>query len=94
MSVRAYRQITEPEVADVATFNLWHNQALLEQLEDLPGTKVMGGEFDIDFIELNVAALEELLQSNPFEEDITEALQKDIQITKAKGQEYILYHCY
>ena len=94
MSVRAYRQITEPEVADEATFNLWSDHEVYEKLEDLPGTKIMGGEWDIHYIELNVAALEELLQSNPFEEDITEAFQKDIQTTKAKGQEYILYHCY
>ena len=94
MSVRAYRQLSEPELAEEATFNLWHDLDVLETLESIPGTKVMGGEFNIDFIELNVAALEELLQSNPFESGVTEALQKDIQAAKSKDEGYILYHCY
>jgi hypothetical protein len=94
MSVSAYCQITEPEVADEATFSLWHDNEVLEELEELPETKVMGGEFDIEYIKLSVAALEELLQSNPFESDITEAFQKDIQAAKEKDQAYILYHCY
>lgn len=94
MSVRAYRQIAEPELADEASFNLWHDQEVLEKLEDLPGTTVMGGEWSISYIELLAPELEKLLESNPFDADITEAFQKDIQATKAKGEEYILYHCY
>lgn len=94
MSVRAYRQITEPELAEEETFNLWHDNGVLDKLETLEGTNVISTEYDIVEVEVVASELEELLQSKPFEPDIVAAFQKDIEATKAAGQEYILYHCY
>lgn len=95
MSIRAYRQVARPQLADDATFNLWYDTEVLESLQVMPSAKIMGGETDVDFIELNVDELDALLQApSPFSEDITAAFRKDIEAAKEKGEEYILYHCH
>jgi hypothetical protein len=89
MSLRAYRQITPPVLADEPSFGLWHEEKIFESLLKLDGTWSSDGNEEI---EVYVEELEELLKSTQFNPDIVQALQKDIHIAKAKKDVCLYYH--
>lgn len=104
MSVRAYRRITQPTTADSPTFNLWHNQTLVDRLLELEGSWdgiTDGGGGTIEF---NVEELEKFVKSEEFAkafepEDTPEEIEASRQafladIEAAKPEEYISYECY
>lgn len=95
MSVRAYRQTNKADIAEDATFNLWHDREVFEHLEGLPSTSIMCNSNDeISHIEVLVEEVEELLKGHPFDPEIAKALRKDIAAAKKNYQGYIFYHCF
>ena len=90
MSVRAYRVIEiRQEQAD--TFNLWHDEKLVEFLDSQYGffeTLHQG----TGLTELRVEALEHALSEVPMDEEVKQALQKDIEACGDNG--YVVYYCY
>ena len=97
MSVRAHRVIkikTEP----VATFNLWSDNGvnIVNHLNLFNGMNDDGG----GLVELVIEEAEEMLAMTDeergftIEPDTAEALRKDINIEKGKGNNCIEYLCY
>lgn len=92
MSVRAYRVI-KIEHARPNTFNVWHDDKLVEFFareygffETLPDSTGL--------TELPVEALERALAEVPMDEELKEALQKDIEACREEGEDYVRYYCF
>ncbi|MCD6390913.1 MAG: hypothetical protein J7L92_02810 [Dehalococcoidia bacterium] len=83
MSVRAYRVI-KIEHAQPNTFNLWHDDKLVEFLDKeygfFEGLNESGG-----LTEVPIEALKRALK---------EALTKDIEACCKEGEEYVQYYCF
>lgn len=92
MSVRAYRRLTAPVLADAPTFNLWREQEVLDFLLGLESTWERlddGGSFEVYLSELKPA-----LKSAKIPREAKRALQADIKAVEAAGEDYIFYECY
>ena len=90
MSVRAYRVIEiRQEQAD--TFNLWHDEKLVEFLDTQYGFFETLHE-GTGLVELPAEALERALSEVPMDEEVKQALQTDIEACRGNG--YVLYYCY
>ena len=90
MSVRAYRVIEiRQEKAD--TFNLWHDEKLVEFLDTQYGFFETLHE-GTGLVELPVGALERALVEVSMEEELKEALKKDIEACREEG--YVQYYCF
>ena len=98
MSVRAYREIKPPVLANDCSFNLWHETDVLEALLDLSETSHGGSDYQIDYLEVNADELEELLLTKEFRskcnDDSFNAFKNDIAAVREVGDNYIVYHCY
>ena len=94
MSVRAYRVI-KIECAQPNSFNLWHDDKLVNFLDReygfFEGMNEGGG-----LTEVPVEGLREALANPELELDeyIIEALKRDIEAADQEGDEYIQYYCY
>jgi hypothetical protein len=92
MSVRAYRVI-KIEHAQPNTFNLWHDDKLVQFLDKeygfFEGLNESGG-----LTQVPVEALERALKEVPVDDDLKEALTKDIQTCRKEGEEYVQYYCF
>ena len=94
MSVRAYRVI-KIECAQPNSFNLWHDDKLVNFLDReygfFEGMNEGGG-----LTEVPVEGLREALANPELELDeyIVEALKRDIEAADQEGDEYIQYYCY
>jgi len=90
MSVRAYRVIEiRQEKAD--TFNLWHAEKLVEFLDTQYGFFETLHE-GTGLVELPVGAFERALVEVSMEEELKEALKKDIEACRGNG--YVQYYCF
>jgi len=94
MSVRAYRVI-KIECAQPNSFNLWHDDKLVDFLDReygfFEGMNEGGGLTGVP-----VEGLKEALAKPELElgEDVIEALKRDIEAADQEGDEYIQYYCY
>ena len=93
MSIRAYRVI-KIEYEKIASFNVSHD----EKLRDFFDTEYnFFSSLNADgcgMVELPVEALEEALQEVEVEDDVREALKKDIEAARKAGDEYVTYDCF
>ena len=92
MSVRAYRVI-KIEHAEPNTFNLWHDEKLVEFLDReygfFEGLNESGG-----LTQVPVEALERALKEVSIDNDLKEDLTKDIEACRKEGEEYVQYYCF
>lgn len=94
MSVRAYRVI-KIETAKPNSFNLWHDDKLVNFLDHNYGF-FEGMNENSGLTEVPVEGLREAL-ANPeleLDEDVIEALKRDIEAADQEGNEYVQYYCY
>ena len=90
MSVRAYRVIEiKHEPAD--SFNLWHDEELVEFFDTHYGFYDTLNEGS-GITELPVEALEEAIKELKLDDDVVQALKRDIEAGKDTG--YVSYYCY
>ena len=96
MSVRAYRIITK-EVADQASFNLWHDTDLLDFFEENGelGYQNRRDENGGD-VEINIDLLQKALDSFKWEEKDyrIEAIKADIAFAIKNNTDWVQYECY
>ena len=92
MSAKAYRVI-KIEHAKEDTFNLWHDDKLVEFFDNEYGLydKLSEG---MGLAELPVKALERALVEVPMDEELKESLRKDIGVCKAENEDYVQYYCF
>ncbi|MFP3880598.1 MAG: hypothetical protein ACLFVA_06560 [Dehalococcoidia bacterium] len=93
MSVRAYRVI-KIEYARPDSFNLSHDEKLMEFLDKEYG---FYRYLDDDCNGLTVFPLEALdraIAEVEMEDDVKEALTKDIETCRKEGEEYVQYYCF
>ena len=91
MSVRAYRQLEPPKLADSPSFNLWHETEVLDSLLELEST---WSTDECEQIEIKVDELDELLKTAKFDTDTLEALEEDVLVARKQKSEYITYYCF
>ena len=84
MSVRAYR-VTKIQHERDSTFNLWHDDKLMDFLNTEYG-------FYEGLVELSIEALQEALEKVEMDKELKEAIQKDIEACRDDG--YVTYYCY
>lgn len=87
MSVRAYR-INEIKYEESPTFNMWHNQELVEYLERENGIE------DTNYFEVSVDSLEKAHLSVSIDDSTLEMINKDIQWAKNNNEDFIQYLTY
>lgn len=100
MSVRAYR-IVKKEVAKDSSFNLWHDDKLIDFLKG-QGSAIDEGyqeylsEDGGGTVEVSVHALQKAIDGFPFERGDyrKKAIRADIAFAKKKGNNYVLYECF
>jgi hypothetical protein len=94
MSVRAYRIITK-EVAEEPSFNLWHDDELLDFLMGKDGYDERLSEDGGGTINISVELLEKAVKKLKWEdEDDKKAIEHDIAEAKKVGDDWIEYECY
>lgn len=95
MSVRAYR-IIKKEIADQPSFNLWHDDELIDFFKD-------NGEYNESLndngggeIEVSISALKKALKEFKWEKDDyrTDAIKEDIAFAKKMNDDWVLYDCF
>jgi len=90
MSVRAYRVI-KIEHAQPDTFNLWHDDKLAEFFDTEYGFYETLNE-GTGLTSLPIEALERALVQVPMDEELKEALKKDIEACRDEG--HVRYYCF
>jgi len=91
MSVRAYR-VTKIEHEPLSTFNLWHDNKLVDFLDRKYGFSERLSNSGISLVELPIEALQEALENVEMDEELREAIRKDIAACQAEG--YVTYSCF
>ena len=92
MSVRAYRVI-KIEYARPNTFNLYHDGKLVNFFDSEYGFFETLNE-GTGLTELPIEALERALAEVPMDEELREALKKDIEVCREEGEDYVRYYCF
>jgi len=95
MSVRAYRRI-KLELAEGCSFNMWHDEELISFFEENEGYHDYRNEDGGGCIEISVNLLEQAVKEFKWEEEDyrLEALKKDIEWAKDKGDDWVIYECF
>lgn len=96
MSVRAYRVITR-DVADDSSFNLWHDQKVMDYLEEQPDVHINLTDDGGGTIEIPRSILEVMLKKAKkleLDEYHIKAMKSDIVFAKKHKDDYVLYECY
>ncbi len=97
MSIRAYRIIEIKVEPNYASFNLYHDEKLMEFLDNEVGfySQLTDDGTGLTFVSLEV--LERAIKrakSLKLEPDTVECLNKDIDAAKAQDDDYVQYYCY
>ena len=92
MSIRAYRVI-KIETAQPNSFNLYHDSDLVDFFDREYGFYEHITE-GTGLTELPVEALERAIAEVPMDEELKEALLKDIEACRAKKEAYVQYYCF
>ena len=90
MSVRAYR-VTKIEHEIDNTFNLWHDDKLMDFLDSEYGFYESLSDNGVGFVKLPIEALQEALKKVEMDKELKEAIQKDIEACR---DGYVTYYCY
>lgn len=89
MSIRAYKQVKEPKLANCPTFNL---SAEFYWIDSIAGWKSYNEDNEIQSIEFSREEIGISLgdpKYNKDQKDILKSIRKDI-----GKDDYVLYHCY
>ena len=81
MSAKAYR-VVHIDYCKLSSFNLWHNQKLVEFLSDKYQFFVLMEDDDVGFVSLPIEALEHALEEVTMLEDVRDTLKTDIEAGK------------
>lgn len=96
MSIRAYRELTQPVLSQASTFNLWSDNSVVDSILELSGTISTGDE--LDYMEVNVDELKELIDTKGFQKncrpETLKSLQADVQASEKDNDDFIRYRCY
>lgn len=96
MSIRAYRELTQPVLSHDATFSLWSDDGVVDSILELSGTISTGDE--LDYMEVNVDELKELIDTNGFKKncrpETLKSLLADVQASEKDNDDFIRYRCY
>ncbi len=90
MSVRAYR-VNKIDHEECDSFNLWHDDKLMEFLDNEYGFYERLNGDGGGIAELPIEALREALEKVEMDKELKEAIQKDIEACEADG--YVTYYC-
>jgi hypothetical protein len=93
MSIRAHRVI-KIEYEKTASFNVSHDEKLRDFFDTEYNFLSSLNDDCCGMVELPVEALEQALQKVEMEDDVREALKKDIQAANEAGEEYVQYDCF
>jgi len=91
MSVRAYR-VTRLEVEESDTFNLWHDDSLVDFLDSKHDFCEQLNSDGVGLVELPIEAMEEALQKVVLSAEGREAITRDIETCRDSG--FIKYYCF
>jgi len=91
MSVRAYR-VNKIDHEEVDTFNLWHDDKLMDFLDREYGFYEGLTSDGTGLVELPIEALQEALEKVEMDNELKEAIQKDIEACRKDG--HVTYYCY
>lgn len=91
MSVRAYR-VTKMEREESDTFNLWHDNKLMEFLNSEYGFYERLANDGSGLVELSIETLQEALKKVEMDDELREAIRRDIEACQNEG--YVTYYCY
>jgi len=92
MSIRAYR-VVQIVTAKPNSFNLYQDTKLVNFLDTEYGFYESMTE-GTGLTEVPVEALERAVAEVEMDDEVKEALKKDIAVARAKGEEYVQYYCY
>lgn len=90
MSVRAYR-VNKIDHQEANTFNLWHDDKLIDFLDSEYGFYEGLTGNGTGLVELPIEALEEAIKKLELDDDLVNALKRDIEACESG---YITYYCY
>ena len=90
MSIRAYR-VKRIDLAKAPSFNLWHDDKLVDFLGRGGWIDGIGGNGGL--ISIPSEVLEQAIETLPLDEDIVQSLRADIEASKAKGEDWVEYYC-
>ena len=90
MSVRAYR-ITKIEYETPDSFNLWHDDELMEFLEKNDYLSALNLD-SCGILEIPIEALQEAVDTVSMPEETKANLRKDIELCSEKG--CVTYYCF
>jgi len=91
--IRAYR-VEEIKTADIESFDLWHDEELVEFLDREYGIYSQLSEDAGGLMDLPVTVLERAVAEAKLTDDQKESLLRDIAVAKASGDDYIQYYCF
>ena len=91
MSVRAYR-VNKIEHEESDTFNLWHDDKLIDFLDSECNFFAGLTNEGTGLVEVPVEALRKAVEEVAIDEELKEAIQRDIEACRDDG--YVTYYCY
>lgn len=97
MSVRAYRIIEIKVEPNYSSFNLYHDEKLIEFLDNEAGFYSQLTDDGTGLTCLPIEVLERAIKrakSLKLKPDTIECLNNDIETAKARDDDYIQYYCY
>ena len=89
MSIRAYR-INKIEKEEISSFNLWHDEVLMNLLDNA-GCLIELGESGLIDIPLDV--LKEALTVVDIDNETKEYLKKDVEFAEQNNDDWVSYYC-
>jgi len=93
MSIRAYR-VKNIEHEQNETFNLWHDETLMEFLEGYGFYNQLNDDAR-GITNISVKALKEAMKEvKELDSETKRCILKDIKEAEKNGEEYIQYYCY
>lgn len=93
MSVRAYKLITK-EIEESPSFNLWHDNDLIEMLESQGEYNENIGDGGGGTMEFSVASIKYALKHFKWEKDDYRITQLKKDIKGLTNDEWVTYECY
>jgi len=95
MSTRAYLVEVPAQLAEVSTFNLWHDETILGFIEDHEDFNDQRDDSGNGTIEVTVKLLKDLLKSKiDLDNEHVLSFKKDIAWAEERGDDYIIYECF
>lgn len=95
MSIRAYRVIKK-ELADECSFNLWHDEDLLDFFQENDGYHDYRNDEGGGEIEISTELLEKAVRDFKWEDEDyrLQAIKEDIKWAEENEKEWVIYECF